>query len=165
MTGLVTKRKPSPQAGEKRWQKVKAGAFNLDLFAKGRQDASARMAELTAIHSGPAGDATVAYTQKLHWAVLDLIGAEMARFAGTMQIIKGLESRIAELETAQAKSVQPMIYRGVFVDGETYDAGNTATFGGSLWHCNTSTKERPGDGSKMWTLCVKRGRDGKDLRP
>jgi len=55
-----------------------------------------------------------------------------------------------------------MIYRGVFQDGHKYERGDTVTWGGSLWHCDDATAEKPGDGSKAWTLCAKKGRDGKD---
>lgn len=54
------------------------------------------------------------------------------------------------------------IYRGVYRDSETYERGDWVTWGGSGWHCNAETKERPGDGSKNWTLAIKKGRDGKD---
>lgn len=52
-------------------------------------------------------------------------------------------------------------YRGVYRDGEGYDLGDMATWGGSVWHCNGTTREQPGS-SPAWTLAVKRGRDGKD---
>lgn len=55
-----------------------------------------------------------------------------------------------------------VIYRGVYTDGKRYDLGDTTTWAGSLWHCNEPTTTKPGDGSKSWTLTVKRGRDGKD---
>jgi hypothetical protein len=51
---------------------------------------------------------------------------------------------------------------GVFVDGQTYDRGQLVTWAGAAWHCNESTPTKPGEGSKAWTLMVKRGRDGKD---
>jgi hypothetical protein len=55
-----------------------------------------------------------------------------------------------------------MIYRGVFTEG-SYSKGDTVTWGGCLWHCDAEKTERkPGDGSKDWTLCAKKGRDGKD---
>jgi hypothetical protein len=57
-----------------------------------------------------------------------------------------------------------MEYKGAFKPGETYVPGNFISAGGSLWHCNTPTDERPGSGGEAWTLAVKRGRDGKDLR-
>jgi hypothetical protein len=56
------------------------------------------------------------------------------------------------------------LYRGVYVDGKTYDRGDGVTWGGSEWHCNETTTSKPGEGSKAWTLKVKRGRDGKDGR-
>ncbi len=56
-----------------------------------------------------------------------------------------------------------MIYRGVFAPGD-YAPGDTVTWGGSLWHCDSATSDKPGElGSKGWRLAVKRGRDGKDL--
>jgi len=56
------------------------------------------------------------------------------------------------------------IYQGVWQPDTTYEQGDTVTFGGSSWHCNEETKDRPGEVSKAWTLMVKRGRDGKELR-
>lgn len=54
------------------------------------------------------------------------------------------------------------IYRGVWAEGKTYDPGDGVTWAGSEWHCQAATTTKPGDGSKAWTLKVKRGRDGKD---
>lgn len=56
-----------------------------------------------------------------------------------------------------------MLYRGVFKDGQPYERGDTVTWGGSLWHCDAvkSSSNKPGDGAD-WTLCAKKGRDGKD---
>ncbi len=55
------------------------------------------------------------------------------------------------------------LYRGVYIDGKAYEPGDEVTWGGSVWHANKSTvNERPGEGSRSWTLKVKRGRDGKD---
>ncbi|VVA47925.1 hypothetical protein SERVES_01646 [Serratia ficaria] len=56
-----------------------------------------------------------------------------------------------------------MIYRGVFKAEGSYHPGDTVTWGGSLWHCDEATADKPGEvGSKGWTLAAKRGRDGKD---
>lgn len=55
-------------------------------------------------------------------------------------------------------------FEGVYQDGKAYDLGHLVTWGGSSWHCNETTTTKPGDGSKAWTLMVKRGRDGKDGR-
>lgn len=57
------------------------------------------------------------------------------------------------------------IYRGVYVEGREYDRGDTTTWGGSLYHCNEPTTDKPGGGSEAWTLAVKRGQDGKDGKP
>jgi len=59
-----------------------------------------------------------------------------------------------------------MIYRGVYSEAATYERGDTVTWGGALFHCNGPEAEgealgKPVEGSKAWTLAVKRGRDGK----
>lgn len=65
---------------------------------------------------------------------------------------------------SEARKFFPVaVYKGVF-DGGEYLEGDTATWAGSLWHCNvTATKAKPGDGSTDWTLAVKKGRDGKEV--
>jgi hypothetical protein len=55
-----------------------------------------------------------------------------------------------------------LTYQFVYQDGKAYDAGDVVTWAGSTWHCNEATETKPGDGSKAWTLMVKRGRDGRD---
>src|SRR5687767_14166808 len=55
-------------------------------------------------------------------------------------------------------------YQGVGEEGRGYVKGDGVTWGGSEWHCNEPTVLKPGDGTKAWTLKVKRGRDGKDGR-
>lgn len=55
-----------------------------------------------------------------------------------------------------------LAYEGVYQDGKSYTLGTIVTWAGSSWHCNEPTDTKPGDGSKAWTLMVKRGRDGKD---
>lgn len=58
-----------------------------------------------------------------------------------------------------------MIYRGVYREEETYAKGDTVTFGGSLWHCDAETvkgaKPDAVGEQKSWTLCAKKGRDGR----
>jgi integrin beta 3 len=68
-------------------------------------------------------------------------------------------ARVKEIGTA---SFPVALYRGVWTEGKTYDPGDSVTWSGSEWHCQTTTATKPGDGSKAWTLKVKRGRDGKD---
>lgn len=55
------------------------------------------------------------------------------------------------------------IYRGIYKPGK-YQRGDLVTLGGSLWHCEVETEEKPGDTSQTWKLAVKRGRDGQDGR-
>lgn len=55
-----------------------------------------------------------------------------------------------------------IIYRGVYrADAGGYLRGDLVTYAGSLWHCDAATQEKPGDGSKNWTLAAKRGADGR----
>jgi len=53
-------------------------------------------------------------------------------------------------------------YVGVYQDGKSYATGDVVTWAGSTWNANEATSSKPGDGSKAWTLCVKKGRDGRD---
>lgn len=55
------------------------------------------------------------------------------------------------------------VYCGVFKEGDDYVPGDMVTWGGSLWHCDAETKDKPG--TDAWTLAVKKGRDGKDAKP
>lgn len=55
-------------------------------------------------------------------------------------------------------------YREVYHPGRTYGRGDLVTWAGSLWYCHASTTARPGNGAPEWTLAVKAGRDGRDLR-
>jgi hypothetical protein len=67
--------------------------------------------------------------------------------------------------SSEAKSfdIPVTIYRDVFKAGSEYGPGDTVTWGGSLWHCNEETADKPGEpGSKGWTLAVKKGRDLRD---
>jgi hypothetical protein len=52
------------------------------------------------------------------------------------------------------------IYRDVFKEGAAYERGDMVTWGGSLWHCDKATTDKPSPDS--WTLAAKKGRDGKD---
>lgn len=66
------------------------------------------------------------------------------------------------IKTEKSLTIPAQIYRGVFKSGE-YEPGDVVTWGGSAWHCEEVTSDKPGEvGSKGWTLAVKRGRDGKD---
>lgn len=75
----------------------------------------------------------------------------------TIKFMRGERVKVAGSFTIPAD-----IYRGVYVEGKTYERGDGVTWAGSEWHCHEPTTTKPGDGSKAWTLKVKRGRDGKD---
>ena len=60
-------------------------------------------------------------------------------------------------------AVPAQIYRGVWVEGQTYVRGDTVTWGGMMFYCGATTNtEKPKETAKSWTLCVKRGADGRD---
>lgn len=56
------------------------------------------------------------------------------------------------------------VYQGVHQDGKAYDEHDTTTWGGSQWVSKKADNtDKPGS-SDAWTLVVKAGRNGKDLR-
>jgi hypothetical protein len=57
-----------------------------------------------------------------------------------------------------------IIDRGVYKAGDTYEPGDAATWGGSLWIAQRSTTDKPDGPDSGWRLAVKKGRDGKDAR-
>ncbi len=72
-------------------------------------------------------------------------------------------NRTSGASETKSFDVPVMIYQGVFKSGQEYLPGHTVTWGGSLWHCDEQTQDKPGEaGSKGWTLAAKRGRDGRD---
>src|SRR4030095_16703706 len=79
-------------------------------------------------------------------AIAPVVGDYVAK------MIKPLANRISELENRPT-----LKYTGVFEIGRTYEPGNVATDRGAMWHCNSQTRQRPGDGGSDWTLCVKSG--------
>jgi len=90
---------------------------------------------------------------------------------------KRLERRVAELEaishqiasaarqlTALEERINDFADKGVWKPGCLYRKMNIVTDGGSLWIAQRPTEEKPGDGDG-WRLAVKRGRDGRDVKP
>lgn len=75
--------------------------------------------------------------------------------AGNSEAGQKLLERIEALENRK--------WVGVWEDGIEYLPGQMVTHSGSAWHCNSQTSDKPGT-SEAWSLMVKRGRDGKDLR-
>lgn len=56
------------------------------------------------------------------------------------------------------------LYRDVWLEGKTYQAGDVVTWGGAMWVAKEATSAKPGlptVESRAWKLCVKAGRDGK----
>lgn len=67
-------------------------------------------------------------------------------------------------EVVQKFALPIQIYKGVHRDGDEYQAHDTVTWGGSQWVSNKSANaDKPGS-NDAWTLVVKAGRPGKDLR-
>lgn len=56
------------------------------------------------------------------------------------------------------------LYRGVYQAGQIYERGDLVTFGGSIFHANDDTTDKPEEISRAWTLAAKRGRDGRNGR-
>lgn len=75
------------------------------------------------------------------------------------------EFTCAAMLTSGVKTVTPfrmpvMIYREIWKEGE-YERGDVVTYGGSAWHCQQKTTDKPGT-SSAWKLMVKHGNPGKD---
>lgn len=54
-------------------------------------------------------------------------------------------------------------WRGVWKAGD-YRRGELVTFGGSMFLAKADTSGKP-EQADAWVLCVKRGRDGRDVQP
>ncbi|HEM0087441.1 TPA: hypothetical protein U0S02_004953, partial [Escherichia coli] len=54
-------------------------------------------------------------------------------------------TRSGGVAEAKTFSVPVMLYRGVFSAEKEYQPGDTVTWGGSLWHCDAVTTDRPDD--------------------
>lgn len=67
-------------------------------------------------------------------------------------------------EVVQKFALPIQIYKGVYRDDEAYEAHDNVTWAGSQWTSNKAANtDKPGS-SDGWTLVVKAGRPGKDLR-
>ena len=65
-----------------------------------------------------------------------------------------------EVNVERQVKLDTMIYREVWREGE-FDRGDVVTWGGSAWHCQQKTTDKPGT-SAAWKLMVKEGARGKD---
>ncbi len=68
-----------------------------------------------------------------------------------------------ELVVERQVRLATMIYRGVWREGEN-EPGDVCTWGGSAWHCQDKTTDKPGT-SSAWKMMVKEGQRGKDGNP
>lgn len=67
-------------------------------------------------------------------------------------------------EVVQKIAMPIQIYKGVHRDGEAYEQHDNVTWAGSQWtSVKSDNTDKPGS-SDAWTLVVKAGRNGKDLR-
>jgi len=74
-----------------------------------------------------------------------------------------------EGSSAETRSVRlpVVLYRGVWVEGKAYEAGDFVTWAGAGWIARADTSARPGlpvEASRAWQLATKAGRDGKPGR-
>lgn len=81
----------------------------------------------------------------------------------SMAMVRALAERVDDLERRLAEG--RVDYRGVWSAGQEYRRGNLVTLHGNIFHCNRQTDGKPGEDHDGWTLAVRKGRDGKDLRP
>ena len=88
-------------------------------------------------------------------AVADAVKGFVAREVASLR--SEFELRVKMLE--QRGTLE---YLGVHEAGAQYVKGQFVTAFGSLWHCNSTTRESPGTGTPAWTLAAKRGRDARD---
>jgi hypothetical protein len=77
----------------------------------------------------------------------------------TLSIKTMLSNGETQEKTLKLKNIK---YKGVVAEGATYEEGDFVTWGGSIWHCDEPTSERPREGHKSWTLAVKKGRDYRE---
>jgi len=104
-------------------------------------------------------------------ALIDKIGSAIrAKAGGGTTVMNGAaiaaacDFLIEAIDALERKlDSGPFRFMGPHQAGTAYSKGDFAVFQGSLWHCNSSTRERPGSGFD-WTLCCKKGRSGRDAR-
>ncbi|MGH8557729.1 MAG: hypothetical protein ACRESZ_09765 [Methylococcales bacterium] len=138
------------------------GRDALDIQIEPRIDETKNVPRGTyAIHAGGLWRAHQKTSGMRGWeCVVDGISDVALNEAGPRTIVLSVTRSSGE-EVQKTFDFPVMLYKGVYEPGQDYAIGDVATFGGSLWHCNAKTDDKPGV-SEAWTLCVKRGRDGKD---
>ena len=106
------------------------------------------------------GEHAVLYSQKRHWQINRMFHMLLMDIGLVNELAKekreALEARIKVLEARPTPE-----YKGIWATGTSYAEGSMVTHGGSVWHCNRATTDKPGDGSAAWTLAVKHGKDAR----
>lgn len=78
----------------------------------------------------------------------------------------GVELRFVRGEVVKTFPLPVVIDRGVFKEGTAYRKGNGVTWGGSFWIAQKDGPEGKPDGPDSgWRLAVKRGQNGRDIKP
>ena len=92
--------------------------------------------------------------------VIKLLKQRDERQAELEQRAAALDARVQELESRPG-----LAYQGVWEEGKWYRHGDVVTRDGAMWHSNLNSNfAKPGQVPLSWTLCVKAGRDAKDVR-
>ena len=83
------------------------------------------------------------------------------QLAPVQQELTALKSQLAELQQRPVGAK----YLGVWQRSLDYHRHDLVTHEGSVWACLANhVRSRPDQDPASWQLCVKAGRDGKDLR-
>lgn len=83
------------------------------------------------------------------------------------RLIKEDRVRLAALEQRLAgiEAKPHLKFCGTYQRGTTYTPGDAVVRDGSLWVCKAETSGAPTEDFVGWQQAVRKGRDGKDLRP
>jgi len=108
-----------------------------------------------------AADLVLIYSH-INEQVTEVVGNALKTFSvkspdGGRTLHAGFNGAVQEIKTGIPLDV------GVWTE-RTYAAGDSVSHGGSLFIAQKETSEKP-EKSDDWRLAVKRGRDGRDLRP
>jgi hypothetical protein len=111
---------------------------------------------------GTRRDYACTYSQKTH----DQIQGQFRGLYTEVLAVQAIVYAFLEIAFERIEQLEScgLNYRGVWRDGEEFLKGSVVTHGGGCWHANQRTTARPGTDPEMWTLMVKRGRDGRDVR-
>jgi hypothetical protein len=67
---------------------------------------------------------------------------------------------VGEDRIERSFNIPSIQYKDIWKEG-FYEINDVVTYDGSMWICRKPTKNKPGQYTKDWRLCVKRGRNGK----